>query len=40
MSTHPEVAGAADRPVRRPEDARLPSDGDTRSMPSHPVGAE
>jgi xanthine permease len=24
MSTHPEVAGTADRPVRRPEDARLP----------------
>ncbi len=24
MSTHPEVAGTAERPVRRPEDARLP----------------
>ena len=24
MSTHPEVAGTATRPVRRPEDARLP----------------
>src|ERR1039457_1659353 len=24
MSTHPEIAGTTDRPVRRPEDARLP----------------